>query len=33
LSNQFKCPLAIATLDGGGEFLDKLGKIQFDSPA
>jgi hypothetical protein len=33
LSNQFQCALAVATLDGGGEFLDKLGKVQLDSPA
>ena len=25
LSNQFQCPLAVATLDGGGDFLNKLG--------
>jgi hypothetical protein len=33
LSNQFKCPQAVATPDGSGEFVDKLGKVQVDSPA
>jgi hypothetical protein len=33
LSNEFKCPQAVATPDGSGEFVDKLGKVQVDSPA